>query len=89
MCTKNGTSYSLRALPQESIGRYYENDEKELINQIEKYKEKYFLQVKDISVPPTNTLSERSLRMQKTKLHVQVSIVQLIMPNISQISEHT
>ena len=55
---------------QESIGRYYENDEQRLITRIDKYKDNHFLWAKDFSVAPTNNLAERSLRGQKVKLKV-------------------
>lgn len=54
----------------ESIGRYYEDDERRLITRIAKYKDSHFLWVKDFSVPPTNNLAERALRGQKIKQKV-------------------
>lgn len=51
--------------------RYYENDERRLINRMQKYKENYFHWVKDFEIPTTNNLSERSLRFIKT--HSKVS----------------
>ena len=50
--------------------RYYEIDERKLVRRIEQYKENYFLWARNFAIPPTNNLSERSLRMQKTKLRV-------------------
>ena len=55
---------------RESVGHYYENDEKKLITRIKKYKESHFLWVRNFRVPPTNNLAERSLRGQKVKLKV-------------------
>ena len=55
---------------KESIGTYYEDEERRLITRIEKYKENHFLWVEDFTVPPTNNLAERSLRSQKVKLKV-------------------
>lgn len=55
---------------EESIGRYYETDERKLISRIDKYKDSHFLWAKDFSVAPTNNLAERSLRSQKVKLKV-------------------
>ena len=55
---------------RDSKGRYYENDERKLIKRLEQYKESYFLWMHNFDIPPTNNLSERSLRMQKTKLRV-------------------
>ncbi|MBO6193001.1 MAG: transposase, partial [Clostridiales bacterium] len=55
---------------KDSKGRYYENDERKLIRRLECYRENYFLWTRNFSIPPTNNLSERSLRMQKTKLRV-------------------
>jgi len=51
--------------------RYYEKDERRLINRMENYKENYFLWVKDFNIPTTNNLSERGLRLMKT--HSKVS----------------
>lgn len=49
------------------LGRYFENDEKKLLNRLEAYKSNYFAWVEDFSLPTTNNLSERSLRFIKTK----------------------
>ena len=54
----------------ESKGHYYADDERKLINRINKYKHNYFLWVRDFSIPPTNNLAERSLRGQKVKQKV-------------------
>ena len=54
----------------DSKGRYYEADEKKLIRRLHKYRENYFLWVSNFNIPPTNNISERSLRMHKTKQHV-------------------
>ena len=51
--------------------RYYEEDERRLLNRLRKYRENYFLWVTDFRLPTTNNLSERSLRF--TKVHEKVS----------------
>lgn len=51
--------------------RYYEEDERRLLNRIKTYRENYFLWVTDFRLPTTNNLSERSLRF--TKIHDKVS----------------
>ena len=53
-----------------SKGRYYEDDERKLINRLRKYKESNFLWIKDFTVPPTNNIAERSLRGIKVKQKV-------------------
>lgn len=55
---------------EEAKGRYYEDDERRLINRLEKYHDANFLWVTDFIVPPTNNLAERSLRSQKTRQKV-------------------
>ena len=51
--------------------RYYENDERRLLNRLKKYRDNYFMWVTDFRLPTTNNLSERSLRF--TKIHEKVS----------------
>ena len=51
--------------------RYYEEDERRLLNRLRKYRENYFMWVMDFRLPTTNNLSERSLRF--TKIHEKVS----------------
>lgn len=51
--------------------RYYEEDERRLLNRLRKYRENYFMWVTDFRLPTTNNLSERSLRF--TKIHERVS----------------
>lgn len=51
-------------------GRYFANEELALINRIEKYKESNFLWIYNFLIPVTNNLSERSLRMAKSKLKI-------------------
>ena len=51
--------------------RYYEEDERRLLNRIRKYRENYFMWVTDFRLPTTNNLSERGLRF--TKIHEKVS----------------
>ena len=53
-----------------SKGKFYEDDERKLINRLRKYKESNFLWIKDFSVPPTNNIAERSLRGVKVKQKV-------------------
>ena len=55
---------------QADKGRYFYTDEKALLNRIYEYQENYFMWMSDFSLPVTNNLSERSLRMTKTKLKV-------------------
>lgn len=50
--------------------RYYGNEEFALLNRIEKFRENYFLWVKDFSMPTTDSLSERALRGVKSKLKI-------------------
>lgn len=47
--------------------RYYHNDEKNAIAKLEEYKENYFGWIYDFELPTTNNVSERSLRMTKSK----------------------
>ncbi len=47
--------------------RYYHNDEKNALAKLDEYKENYFGWVYDFELPTTNNLSERSLRMMKSK----------------------
>ena len=54
----------------EAAGRYYEDDERKLINRIKKYRENHFRWVFDFSIPITNNLSERNLRATKVKQKV-------------------
>lgn len=54
----------------EAIGRYYEADEKNLIDRLGRYKDSHLLWAQDFSVPPTNNLAERALRGQKVKQKV-------------------
>jgi len=51
--------------------RYYEEDERRLLNRLRDYRENYFMWMKDFRLPTTNNLSERSLRF--TKIHEKVS----------------
>ncbi len=55
----------------EDHSRYYEEDERRLLNRLRKYRENYFMWVTDFRLPTTNNLSERSLRF--TKIHEKVS----------------
>ena len=55
---------------KEAKGKYYEDDERRLIARIIKYQYNHFLWVEDFTIPPSNNLSERSLRLQKIKLKV-------------------
>jgi len=50
--------------------RYYEKDERRLINRMQNYKENYFHWVRDFEIPTTNNLSERGLRLMKTRSKV-------------------
>ena len=53
---------------QKRYGAVFENA---LLNRLEKYRDSYFLWVKDFSMPTTNNLSERSLRCMKS--HMKIS----------------
>ena len=55
---------------KESAGRYYESDERKLINRIKKFRNNHFRWVYDFSIPITNNLSERNLRHTKVKQKV-------------------
>ena len=50
--------------------RYFHNDEQRVLRRIRDYYNNYFMWIGDFSLPTTNNLSERSLRMTKTKLKV-------------------
>lgn len=52
------------------FNKYYGTDEKRLINRMIKYKANYLMWVVRFDVPFDNNLSERSLRMAKTKMKV-------------------
>jgi hypothetical protein len=51
--------------------RYYGTDERRLLGRLRKYRDNYFMWVRDFRLPTTNNLSERSLRF--TKIHEKVS----------------
>ena len=51
--------------------RYYGDDERRLLSRLKKYRDNYFMWVRDFRLPATNNLSERSLRF--TKIHEKVS----------------
>ena len=55
---------------KEAKGKYYEDDERRLITRIIKYQYNHFIWVEDFTIPPSNNLSERSLRLSKIKLRV-------------------
>ena len=55
---------------KESVGRYYENDERKLIKRIRSFRNNYFRWVFDFNIPITNNLSERNLRHTKVKQKV-------------------
>ena len=56
---------------QQDHSKYYEEDERRLLNRLRKYRDNYFMWVTDFRLPTTNNLSERSLRF--TKVHEKVS----------------
>lgn len=58
------------AADEERLKNYGAPFEKALLNRIKKYRENYFLWVRDFSIPTTNNLSERGLRGIKTKMKV-------------------
>ena len=47
--------------------RFYKTEEKRLLNRLEKYRDNHLLFATDFSVPFDNNLSERDLRLLKTK----------------------
>lgn len=49
-------------------GKYYENDERTLINRLIDYKENYLMWINNFEIPTTNNLAERALRPAKSKL---------------------
>ena len=51
--------------------RYYGDEERRLLNRLRKFRDNYFMWVRDFRLPTTNNLSERSLRF--TKIHEKVS----------------
>ena len=51
-------------------GRYFFNDERNVLRKIEEYRANYFAWVYDFMLPTTNNLAESSLRMTKTKQKV-------------------
>ena len=50
--------------------KYYGNEEFTLLNRIETYKKNYFMWVEDFSLPTSDSLSERALRLVKSKSKV-------------------
>lgn len=55
---------------KENFNKYDGKEEKTLINRLKKYKSNYLMWVVRFDVPFDNNLSERSLRMSKTKMKV-------------------
>lgn len=47
--------------------KFYQNEERKLLNRLKKYRENHLLFITDFEVPFDNNLSERDLRMVKTK----------------------
>ena len=56
---------------QKDRSRYASSDEKALLKRIQKYRENYFMWLKDFTLPTTNNLSERALRGMKS--HMKIS----------------
>ena len=52
------------------FNKYYGKEEKALIRRLYRYKDNYFMWVKDFSLPYDDNLSERSLRCIKSKLKI-------------------
>lgn len=59
-----------KEINKSDFNKYYGTDEKRLINRLIKYKANYLMWVVRFDVPFDNNLSERSLRMAKTKMKV-------------------
>ncbi len=51
-------------------GKYYGNEEYTLLNRIEEYRENYFQWIHDFTLPATDSLSERALRLVKSKMKI-------------------
>jgi transposase len=58
------------AVLKTAASRFYQKEEKKLLNRLKKYRENHLLFATDFSVPFDNNLSERDLRMVKTKCKV-------------------
>jgi hypothetical protein len=55
------------AILKTTKSRFYQKEEKKLLNRLKKYKDNHLLFAADFAVPFDNNLSERDLRMVKTK----------------------
>ena len=54
----------------ETVGHYYENEDRKMISRLRKFRDNYFAWLSDFSIPVTNNLSERQLRPAKLKQKV-------------------
>ena len=52
------------------FGKEFGNDEFSLLNRIDKYYKNYFLWIEDFSLPTSDSLSERALRLIKSKMKI-------------------
>lgn len=55
---------------EKDTNRYYQHDELVFVNRIMEYKEQYFAWMRDFSLPTSNSLSERALRIAKSKTKI-------------------
>lgn len=55
---------------KKTASKYYRQEEKKLLNRMKKYKENHLLFIHDFSLPFDNNLSERDIRVYKTKTKV-------------------
>ena len=59
-----------KKINKEDFNKYHGKDERTLINRLLKYKEKYLMWVIRFDIDFSNNLSERSLRISKTKMKI-------------------
>jgi hypothetical protein len=59
-----------RKAAEKDENRYYQHDELVFVDRIKEYKENYFAWIRDFSLPTSNSLSERALRIAKSKTKI-------------------
>jgi len=59
-----------KAASEKDVNRYFQHDELVFIERIMKYREEYFAWIRDFSLPTSNSLSERALRIAKSKTKI-------------------